>query len=120
MATKGKSICRHTGCGKLIDGSGYCEPHGKLHQQQADAQRESASKRGYNRRWQKARATYLARNPLCAHCRDGGLAAAAAVVDHIIPHKGDQSLFWDTANWQSLCKPHHDKKTATEDGGFGR
>ena len=44
----------------------------------------------------------------------------ATVVDHIIPHKGDQKLFWDTRNWQPLCKPCHDKKTATEDGGFGR
>jgi 5-methylcytosine-specific restriction protein A len=29
-------------------------------------------------------------------------------------------LFWDSKNWQSLCKHHHDVKTATEDGGFGR
>ncbi len=44
----------------------------------------------------------------------------ADVVDHIIPHKGDQSLFWDSSNWQPLCKHHHDQKTAREDGGFGR
>ncbi len=45
---------------------------------------------------------------------------AATVVDHIVPHKGDQQLFWDTRNWQSMSKPCHDKKTAKEDGGFGR
>lgn len=45
---------------------------------------------------------------------------AVYAVDHIIPHKGDPELFWDQDNWQSLCKPHHDRKTATEDGGFGR
>lgn len=28
---------------------------------------------------------------------------AATLVDHVIPHKGDQSLFWDKANWQSAC-----------------
>ena len=44
----------------------------------------------------------------------------ATVVDHIKPHHGDQRLFWDVGNWQSLCKAHHDSKTATEDGGFGR
>ena len=120
MATRAKSICRHTGCGKLIDEAGYCEPHAKLHQQQADAARGSASSRGYNRRWQKARATWLSRHPLCAHCEIDQRAVAATVVDHIIPHKGDQVLFWKTSNWQSLCKPHHDKKTASEDGGFGR
>jgi 5-methylcytosine-specific restriction protein A len=45
---------------------------------------------------------------------------AAVVVDHIIPHKGDKALFWDSGNWQALCKRCHDVKTATEDGGFGR
>ena len=43
-----------------------------------------------------------------------------AVVDHIIPHKGDKVLFWDRSNWQPLCKTCHDTKTAREDGGFGR
>jgi len=28
-------------------------------------------------------------------------------------------LFWDNTNWQSMAKECHDKKTATEDGGFG-
>jgi len=44
----------------------------------------------------------------------------ATVVDHIIPHKGDYKLMYDQNNLQSLCKYHHDVKTATEDGGFGR
>ena len=39
----------------------------------------------------------------------------AAVVDHIIPHRGDEKMFWDEANWQALCKRCHDKKTMTED-----
>lgn len=33
---------------------------------------------------------------------------AASVVDHKIAHRGDMTLFWDKANWQSLCKPCHD------------
>jgi 5-methylcytosine-specific restriction protein A len=48
-----------------------------------------------------------------------GKVVGATVVDHIIPHKGDMGLFWDKANWQSLCKPCHDSKTRLEDGGFG-
>jgi 5-methylcytosine-specific restriction protein A len=28
-------------------------------------------------------------------------------------------LFWNETNWQPLCKECHDRKTATEDGGFG-
>lgn len=82
-------------------------------------QRETAARRGYGSRWQKARRTFLAKHPLCVQCEGEGRITAANVVDHRIPHKGDQRLFWDTSNWQSLCKPHHDSKTAREDGGFG-
>jgi 5-methylcytosine-specific restriction endonuclease McrA len=28
-------------------------------------------------------------------------------VDHIIPHRGDDRLFWDRSNWQALCAHHH-------------
>lgn len=48
------------------------------------------------------------------------MVRAATEVDHIIPHRGDQQLFWDTNNWQGLCKPCHSRKTAQEDGGFGQ
>ena len=59
----------------------------------------------YNATWRKARATYLRNHPLCVMC---DRPTPATVVDHIIPHKGDQALFWNTDNWQSLCKTHHD------------
>ena len=74
----------------------------------------------YGWRWKAAAKTYLSTHPLCVRCADRSDTVAAQVVDHIIPHKGDLSLFWDSANWQALCKKCHDRKTATEDGGFGR
>jgi 5-methylcytosine-specific restriction protein A len=52
--------------------------------------------------------------------RSRGELVAASVVDHIVPHRGDERLMWSESNWQSLCKPCHDAKTAREDGGFGR
>lgn len=81
--------------------------------------RESAAKRGYNAKWQKARIAYLQKNPLCVDCQAEGRIVSARIVDHIIPHKGDEKLFWDQDNWQSLCQSHHSKKTARSDGGFG-
>jgi len=39
----------------------------------------------------------------------------ASVVDHIKPHKGNDALFWDEKNWQSLCKPHHDSTKQKEE-----
>lgn len=57
------------------------------------------------------------------------MAVAAAVVDHIKPHrlkaainggKQDeiakaQKLFWDKTNWQPLCKQHHDSTKQREE-----
>lgn len=82
--------------------------------------RPTAAQRLYNARWRKARWRFLRDNPLCVQCRDAGYFVPARIVDHIKPHKGEHGLFWDTANWQALCKTCHDRKTATEDGGFGR
>ncbi|WP_459061845.1 HNH endonuclease [Stenotrophomonas sp. PSU-St15] len=84
-----------------------------------EAVRQTTAERGYGSRWQRARATFLLRHPLCAECQRSGHVTVAAVVDHITPHKGNQALFWDTDNWQPLCKTCHDRKTATDDGGFG-
>lgn len=42
----------------------------------------------------------------------------SAVTDHIIPHDGDQTLFWSEWNLQCLSKAQHDEKTARFDGGF--
>ena len=68
----------------------------------------TTAERGYGYRWQKARETFLARNPLCVMCLETGQATPATVVDHKVAHKGDQKLFWDKNNWQPLCKLHHD------------
>lgn len=113
--------CTYPGCGVLVqDGSSRCTKHKHVERRQADQQRGSSSERGYGSRWQKAREGFLRNNPLCAHHMERGEIMPATVVDHVIPHKGDKALFWDRANWQPLCKPCHDAKTAREDGGFGR
>lgn len=67
--------------------------------------------RGYGGRWQRERKAFLARpeNALCVMClAEGGRVTAATVVDHKVPHRGDEVLMWDQKNWQPLCKPHHD------------
>lgn len=57
----------------------------------------------YDWRWQQARAAYLAEHPACARC-----GKPAQVVDHVRPHRGSPTVFWDRANWQPLCKRCHD------------
>lgn len=69
---------------------------------------KTTGERGYNYKWQKARARYLYSHSECVFCMARGLVEPATVVDHIVPHQGDQELFWDESNWQALCKPCHD------------
>lgn len=76
---------------------------------------KTSAQRGYSYRWQKARLAHLNRHPLCAECGKSGKVVPASVVDHIIPHRGDQKLFWDRDNWQSLCKRHHDSDKQREE-----
>ncbi|MFZ3132667.1 MAG: HNH endonuclease signature motif containing protein [Desulfosporosinus sp.] len=111
--------CGYPGCGELVV-SGRCEKHTKQ-EQRCDKRRGSSTERGYNARWQRYRTQFLMAHPLCEckECKDGGLITVATVVDHIIPHKGNYNLFWDPSNHQAMSKQHHDRKTATEDGGFG-
>jgi len=87
-----------------------------------DAWREglTTAQRGYGGKWQRYRAAYLAKHPLCRMCEAKGRVTAANVVDHIVDHRGDTKLFWDTSNWQPLCKPCHSEKTAAEGVGAAR
>mgnify|MGYP002144983668 CR=1 FL=1 len=72
----------------------------------------------YGAKWQAARVVYLAEHPCCAMCAQRGVVAAATVVDHVVPHRGDMALFWRRSNWQPLCKPCHDRhKQRSERGG---
>lgn len=75
---------------------------------------ETAHKRGYGHKWRVARASYLAKHPLCVHCERQGIITVATDLDHIIPHRGDKAVFWDHDNWQPLCKSCHSVKTQNE------
>ena len=56
----------------------------------------------YGAKWQRARARFLRAHPLCVFCEASGEVRPAEVVDHIKPHRGDEALFWDEANWEPL------------------
>ncbi|MES2972400.1 MAG: HNH endonuclease [Pseudomonadota bacterium] len=113
--------CTKPGCGALVyGGDSRCDQHKRAERREADAKRGSSSERGYSAAWQRARIGFLRSHPLCVKHAALDEVVASTVVDHIVPHRGDKVLFWDHDNWQALCKPCHDVKTATEDGGFGR
>ena len=112
MPSRPNTPCKHPGCPELVPyGKRYCEKHRKLHPEET----RSAAARGYDGRWRKARKTYLAAHPLCVACLKEGRYTKATVIDHIEPHRGDRTLFWNPSNWQSLCAHHHNVKTGRED-----
>lgn len=112
MPRKPKVPCGHPGCAALIEpGTKYCEQHKALHPEST----RSASSRGYTSKWQRESKRFLQSHPLCAECMKQGRYTKATVVDHIVPHRGDQKLFWDRSNWQQLCARHHNLKTGNED-----
>ena len=102
--------CRHPGCPKLTDGL-YCEEHEALHRgdrarQQAWLQQAVAEGKG-----KISEGTSF----VCSVLKGRSCSDSNPWSSHIRPHRGDPVLFWDEKNWQSLCKPCHDKKTWNED-----
>ena len=98
---------RLCGCGRIVKGGERCtcQKAARIERNRRfERTRPSAAERGYDSRWQKARAGFLAKHPRCIRCGE-----PATVVDHVIPHRGDTALFWQRSNWQPLCKPCHDR-----------
>ncbi len=63
----------------------------------------------YNtKRWYRLRHRQLSAHPLCVMCAKLGKVTAATIADHIKAHRGNEELFFDERNLQSLCKPCHD------------
>ena len=117
MASKPLRPCNHAGCGVLTR-DGWCDKHKPREQRKASA--------GYHGWYMlpiwtdRLRPTQLLREPYCRECArqyppsDPRHRTPATVVDHIVPHCGDWDVFIDSTNLQSLCKRHHDIKTAQE------
>lgn len=114
MPTKPKRPCRYSGCPNFCETGVYCKAHAQYESANLrDKWRGNAASRGYNAEWRIARRRFLSTHPLCVECLKENRLTAATVVDHIVPHRGDQRLFWDQTNWQPLCKLHHDQKTGS-------
>ena len=115
-------ICGHPMCHvRVPHGVSYCDEHHAEWQAKRKAQaikrrrgRKSPYAHLYGSAWRKARREFLAYHPACCVC-----GAEATVVDHTIPHQGDEYLFWDRGNWRAMCSHHHNQSTARDDGGFG-
>ena len=79
----------------------------------ADRRREEGPDWRNTPRYLRLKAQVLAKQPLCAHCQQRGLVAAAIELDHIQPVAGGGDK-WDRKNCQGLCRACHRKKSDGE------
>lgn len=107
MPQKAPHICV---CGSRVVSGETCACQ-RDRQAEYDRSRLSARSRGYDTRWDKARATFLKSNPTCTFQVNGETCGrAATIVDHVVPHRGDQKLFWNKGNWAALCVHCHSSR----------
>ena len=110
MPKKPPHPCSSPGCPALTHNR-YCEQHTAIERKRP---RSGRCGNMYNYRWQKARAAFLRAHPICCVCEREAIIEPSAVVDHKIPHEGNQTLFWDESNWQAMCVQCHNRKSARE------
>jgi 5-methylcytosine-specific restriction enzyme A len=102
--------CLEAGCPELASIRGRCRAHARV--ERLGANRFTAG--AYGRRWRRLREAHLAENPYCVDCLLEGRRRLGTDVDHIEPHRGQVELMWNPSNLQTLCGPHHGRKTARE------
>jgi 5-methylcytosine-specific restriction endonuclease McrA len=106
-------ICRHVGCAATIDHRGYCGRHAAEHEYGVGpTHRPRSPWRAWyqSARWKALRTEIVRRDQCCVVCGK----ETTLEVDHIRPHRGDEALFFDETNLQTLCKRCHSQKTSIE------
>ena len=117
---KPRHPCNRPDCVNLTNDR-FCEQHKKEANRAYNQTRDPVTMQwASSKRYKSKRAYFLRRHPLCVECEREGRIRPGTQLDHIVAHKGDYSLFWDESNWQMLCHRCHSRKTAKEDGGFGK
>ena len=104
-------LCPNTTANK----NGYCNEHQALALRDIE-RRQSASKRGYDKRWEAFRKRYLQGNPICVDCLAEPLTGEppqpATDVHHIHKLFDYPTLKYDRNNLMALCHKHHSIRTA--------
>ena len=114
-------VCAKPGCGRTAkEGQKYCEKH--MGTQNNAENRKIFTQRGKSSQWhhlyesnewRKRRAQFLKKYPRCFICGN-----PATIADHIVPHRGDLTLFYDESNLQPMCQSCHSRKTLKENNNF--
>lgn len=105
--------CRFDGCSnfEIPNKNGYCFKHSIYTTKTTTGYEDRKVKypwQGlyFTNRWKALRQMHLSKEPLCVECGYEGNE-----VDHVADHKGNERLFYDANNLQTLCTSCHSKKT---------
>ena len=113
MATIPLKPCASPGC-PGVTRARYCERHARTAPRAArkayDGNRPSAAERGYDAEWQRWRAWFLRRHPLCHDCSPR--VVPAVEVHHRKKISEAPELRMDEDNCLALCRPCHNRRTA--------
>lgn len=117
MPTAPRAGCRYPGCPARADRRGLCAEH----QLPAEHERHrpSADQRGYDHKWRRNRARFLAAHPSCLDC-----GTAATVADHAPVTRAELLRRGDPHPdaWHHLeprCASCHSRRTASTSPGWG-
>nr|DAW52044.1 MAG TPA: HNH endonuclease [Caudoviricetes sp.] len=106
-----KKLCREAGCNEFaLERSCYCEKHNReiIPFQKAKRSNENLYQTST---WRALRKAHIQQQqPCCVRCGTN----ESLTVDHIIPPRGSEALFFDVDNLQTLCRECHRVKTAQE------
>lgn len=95
--------------------SGAIQKHQRDQRHDAKRRIEQPWRRFYKTStWQTLRSIQLRAQPLCERCMKRGRITSATTVNHVIPHKGDWTLFV-AGPFESLCKRCHDDDVQGEE-----
>lgn len=123
MPYSAPSLCAEPGCGELTL-TNRCDEHRTERRREADRRRPNGTQRGYTREWAQFSRDFLQRHPLCEcdNCRhlEPWRRPDATDVDHMGGHSRTCPHAYDERHLQALSHTCHSRKTATEDGSFGR
>lgn len=109
MTTLLPTPCAQPGC-PAIGRERYCPIHARAARRREDQNRPSPALRGYDARWRRIRAVFLATHRICGQCSK----AQATEVDHIIPlSQGGTDA---DSNLRARCKSCHSRRTMRDQG----
>ena len=108
MARAPPHPCGHPGCRALVPyGQRRCPRHTTQAWRDDAAYRGTPAQRGIDDKWRALRTAHFARDPWCTRCRAEGRQVPAAILHHVIEHRGNEALRLDPNNIEGLCRSHH-------------